>query len=94
VENIRRRSGADRQRRSRHKGGPKKVTDGGATPTREAVRDAIQLVKVDTLQGPISFDANGDLEDKTISVFQLRQDKSIPAGDPRQYHYIGVAPAT
>jgi len=72
----------------------RKVTDGGAAPTREAVRDAIQSVKVDTLQGPLSFDANGDLEDKTISVFQVRQDRSIPAGDPRQFHYIGVAPAT
>jgi branched-chain amino acid transport system substrate-binding protein len=71
----------------------RKVTDGGAAPTREAVRDAIQSVKVDALQGPVSFDANGDLEDKTISVFQIRQDKSIPADDLRQYHYIGVAPA-
>jgi hypothetical protein len=39
------------------------------------------------------FDANGDLQDKTISVFQIKQDKSIPAEDMRQYHYIGVAPA-
>jgi branched-chain amino acid transport system substrate-binding protein len=71
----------------------KKVTDGGAAPTREAVRDAIQAVKVSTLQGPVSFDANGDLEDKTISVFQIKQDKSLPAEDMRQYHYIGVAPS-
>ena len=71
----------------------KQVTDGGKAPTRAAVRDAIQAVKVNTLQGPVSFDANGDLEDKTISVFQIRQDKSIPADDMRQYHYIGVAPS-
>jgi branched-chain amino acid transport system substrate-binding protein len=71
----------------------KQVTDGGKEPTRAAVRDAIQGIRVSTLQGPVSFDANGDLEDKTISVFQIRQDKSIPADDMRQYHYIGVAPA-
>ncbi len=48
---------------------------------------------MNTLQGPVSFDANGDLQDKTISVFQIRQDKSIPADDMRQYHYIGAAPS-
>jgi branched-chain amino acid transport system substrate-binding protein len=71
----------------------KKATDDGAAPTRSAVRDAMQSVKVSTLQGPVSFDANGDLEDKTISVFQIKQDKSLPAEDMRQYHYIGVAPS-
>jgi branched-chain amino acid transport system substrate-binding protein len=71
----------------------KQVTDGGKEPTRDAVRDAIQAVKVNTLQGPVAFDANGDLQDKTISVFQIKQDKSIPAEDMRQYHYIGVAPS-
>lgn len=71
----------------------KNVTDGGKTPTRSAVRDAIQNVKVTTLQGPVAFDANGDLQDKTISVFQVRQDKSIPSDDMRQYHYIGPAPS-
>jgi branched-chain amino acid transport system substrate-binding protein len=72
----------------------KQVTEGGKEPTRAGVRDAIQSVKVDTLQGPVAFDANGDLQDKTISVFQIKQDKSFPADDMRQYHYIGVAPST
>jgi branched-chain amino acid transport system substrate-binding protein len=71
----------------------KQVTDAGKEPTRGAVRDAIQAVKVNTLQGPVSFDANGDLEDKTISVFQIKQDKSLPPDDMRQYHYIGAAPS-
>jgi branched-chain amino acid transport system substrate-binding protein len=71
----------------------KTVTDARKAPTRSAVRDAIQGIKVNTLQGPVSFDANGDLQDKTISVFQIRQDKSIPADDMRQYHYIGAAPS-
>jgi branched-chain amino acid transport system substrate-binding protein len=71
----------------------KQVTDAGKEPTRDAVRDAIQSVKVDTLQGPVAFDANGDLQDKTISVFQIRQDKSLSPEDMRQYHYLGVAPS-
>ncbi|MDR3530193.1 MAG: branched-chain amino acid ABC transporter substrate-binding protein [Rhodopila sp.] len=71
----------------------KQVTEGGKEPTRAAVRDAIQSIKVTTLQGPVSFDANGDLEDKTISVFQIKQDKNIPADDMRQYKYIGAAPS-
>jgi branched-chain amino acid transport system substrate-binding protein len=71
----------------------KQITDAGKEPTRDAVRDAIQAVKVNTLQGPVSFDANGDLQDKTISVFQIRQDKSLSPEDMRQYHYIGVAPS-
>ena len=66
---------------------------GGKALTRDAVRDAIQAAKVNTLQGPVAFDANGDLQDKTISVFQIKKDKSLPADDMRQYHYIGVAPA-
>jgi branched-chain amino acid transport system substrate-binding protein len=69
------------------------ITANGKEPTRSAMRDAIQSVKIDTLQGPIAFDANGDLMDKTISVFQIRQDTSIPADDMRQYHYVGAAPA-
>jgi branched-chain amino acid transport system substrate-binding protein len=71
----------------------KQITDAGKEPTRDAVRDAIQAVKATTLQGPVAFDANGDLQDKTISVFQIKQDKAIPADDMRQYHYIGVAPS-
>jgi branched-chain amino acid transport system substrate-binding protein len=69
------------------------ITANGKEPTRSAMRDAIQSVKIDTLQGPVAFDANGDLMDKTISVFQIRQDTSIPADDMRQYHYVGAAPA-
>jgi branched-chain amino acid transport system substrate-binding protein len=71
----------------------KQVTDGGKEPTRDAIRDAIQAVKVNTLQGPVSFDANGDLQDKTISVFQIKQNKDITPGDMANYHYIGVAPS-
>jgi branched-chain amino acid transport system substrate-binding protein len=71
----------------------KAASDDGKEPTRDAVRDAIQAVKVKTLQGPVSFDANGDLEDKTISVFQIKQNKDITPEDMANYHYIGTAPS-
>jgi branched-chain amino acid transport system substrate-binding protein len=61
--------------------------------SRDAVRDYIQSAKVKTLQGPISFDANGDLQDRTISVFQIKRDASHAADDMvHQYRYIGAAP--
>ena len=60
---------------------------------RDNVRDYIQSAKVDTMQGSISFDANGDLQDRTISVFQIKKDANYPGDDMvHQYHYIGVAP--
>jgi branched-chain amino acid transport system substrate-binding protein len=63
--------------------------------TRGGVRDYIQTAKVKTLQGMITFDANGDLQDRTISVFQIKKDVTYSADDMvHQYHYIGVAPQT
>jgi branched-chain amino acid transport system substrate-binding protein len=57
------------------------------------VRDYIQTSNVKTLQGPVSFDANGDLKDRTISIFQIKKDQNYAADDMvHQYHYIGVAP--
>ncbi|MGH7212417.1 MAG: branched-chain amino acid ABC transporter substrate-binding protein, partial [Acetobacteraceae bacterium] len=59
----------------------------------DTVRDAIQDAKVPTVQGVISFDQNGDIVDRTVSVFQVRKDTSKPLDDiEAQYHYIGVAP--
>ena len=41
----------------------------------------------------VAFDANGDLLDRAISVFQIRRDARYSADDMvRQYHYIGAAP--
>ena len=61
--------------------------------TREAVRDAIQTARVPTLQGVVSFDENGDLADRTISVFQIRHDDKYPLDDVlHQYRFIGTAP--
>jgi branched-chain amino acid transport system substrate-binding protein len=71
----------------------KRVAASGKPVTRSAVRDAIQTAKVPTIQGTVSFDANGDLADRTVSVFQIKQDKSGKPDDvSAQYHYIDVAP--
>jgi branched-chain amino acid transport system substrate-binding protein len=68
------------------------VAKSGAPVTRAAVRDAIQADKVDTLQGQISFDANGDLNSRVVSVFQVQQDTAYPVNDVvHQFKYIGVA---
>ena len=57
------------------------------------IRDAIQTADVPTIQGVISFDKNGDMKNRTVSVFQVRKDTSKPLDDVEaQFHYIGVAP--
>jgi branched-chain amino acid transport system substrate-binding protein len=71
----------------------KRVAASGKPVTREAVRDAIQTAKVPTIQGVVSFDANGDLADRTVSVFQIKKDTTKPLNDvSAQYKYIDVAP--
>jgi branched-chain amino acid transport system substrate-binding protein len=71
----------------------KKIAATGKPVTRDAVRDAIEKAKTPTLQGTVSFDANGDLLDRTVSVFQIKQDKSAKPDDmDKQYRYIAVAP--
>ena len=48
---------------------------------------------MDTLQGPISYDANGDMTSKVVSIFQARHEVAYPPGDVvHQFKYIGVAP--
>jgi branched-chain amino acid transport system substrate-binding protein len=71
----------------------KRVAASGKPVTRSAMRDAIQTAKVQTIQGTVSFDANGDLADHTVSVFQIVKDPSAKLNDmSKQYKYIGVAP--
>ena len=64
------------------------------TVDRTNLRDAIQKVDLKTtLIGPVEFDANGDLKNKVISVFQIKKDDKAPLDDPTaQYKYIGTAP--
>jgi branched-chain amino acid transport system substrate-binding protein len=67
----------------------------GTPVTRAAVRDAIQTTRLDTLQGPVSFDANGDLMSKTVSIYQVQYNAAFPVGDViHQFKYVGVAPET
>lgn len=70
------------------------VAESGARMDRVAVRDAIQSDKVETLQGPISFNAQGDLTNHIVSVFQVQRDPAYPVDDVvHQFKYIGVAPS-
>ena len=71
----------------------KRVAASGKPVTRENVRDAIQTAKVPTIQGTVSFDDNGDLADRTVSVFQIKKDAAKSLTDvSAQYKYIDVAP--
>jgi branched-chain amino acid transport system substrate-binding protein len=51
--------------------------------TRSNVRDAIQATKLNSIQGPIAYDENGDITNRTVSVYQWRDG---------EIKYIGVAP--
>jgi branched-chain amino acid transport system substrate-binding protein len=71
----------------------RRVAASGKPVTRDAVRDAIQTGKVPTIQGIVSFDENGDLADRTVSVFQIKKDPNGKMDDvSAQYHYIEAAP--
>jgi len=71
----------------------KRVSASGQEVNRDTVRDAIQTTKIDTLQGPVAFDENGDIVNKVISVFSITHDAKYPDDDMQhQYKYIGVAP--
>jgi branched-chain amino acid transport system substrate-binding protein len=70
-----------------------RVAQSGKEVTRDAVRDAIEVSKVKTLQGEVTFDENGDLKNKVISVFRITKDEKYPLDDIiHQYKYMGVAP--
>jgi branched-chain amino acid transport system substrate-binding protein len=72
----------------------KRVAAAGKPVNRVTVRDAIQATRMKTLQGEVSFDANGDLNQRIVSVFQVTHDTNYAPDDIlHQYKYIGVAPA-
>src|SRR3984885_4788549 len=52
----------------------KSVAASGKPVNRDNVREAIQASKVQTMQGEVSFDENGDLNNKIISVFKIVKD--------------------
>jgi branched-chain amino acid transport system substrate-binding protein len=71
----------------------KRVSASGQPVNRDTVRDAIQSTNINTLQGPVSFDENGDIVNKVISVFEIHHDTGAAEDDVQhQYKYIGVAP--
>jgi branched-chain amino acid transport system substrate-binding protein len=71
----------------------KRVARSGKPVNRHAVRDAIQATRLGTVQGLISFDANGDLVNKTVSLYQIIHNPKFADDDViHQYKYIGVAP--
>ncbi|MGH7095600.1 MAG: ABC transporter substrate-binding protein, partial [Stellaceae bacterium] len=73
----------------------KRVTASGKQVTRTAMRDAIQSSKVHTLQGVVSFDGNGDIENRVVSVFKCEKNDKYPLDDVlHQFKYLGVAPQT
>jgi branched-chain amino acid transport system substrate-binding protein len=57
----------------------------GMPITRQNVRDYAAQTNLATLQGVISFDENGDLKDKIVSVFQIKDGA---------YRFVGAAPQT
>ena len=72
-----------------------KIAATGKPVNRDSVRDAIQSGKFTTLQGAVSFDPNGDIESKIVSVFQCQKDDSLPLDDvSAQFKYVGVAPTS
>jgi len=73
----------------------KTIAASGKDVTRDAVRDAIQQSHAKTLQGEVSFDANGDIDNRVVSVFQITRNDKYPLDDVlHQYKYLGVAPAS
>jgi len=63
----------------------RRLVNDGMEITRDNVRDYAQQTNLPTLQGTISFDDNGDLKEKIISVFQVKDGL---------YKYVGAAPQT
>jgi len=71
----------------------KRVAESGKPVTRSNVRDAMQATNLKTLQGVVSFDENGDITDRTVSVFQYKHNPKFPDDDIiHQQQYLGPAP--
>jgi branched-chain amino acid transport system substrate-binding protein len=71
----------------------KRVAESGKSVTRSNVRDAMQTTNLKTLQGVVAFDENGDIKDRTVSVFQYKRNPNYPEDDViHQQVYLGPAP--
>jgi branched-chain amino acid transport system substrate-binding protein len=67
-----------------------RVERSGQLLNRANVRAAIQATNIQTLQGPISFDKNGDLQHPLISIFRVTHNTAYPEADLRQFKYVGT----
>jgi branched-chain amino acid transport system substrate-binding protein len=71
----------------------KRVAEAGKPVNRSNVRDAMQTTSLKTLQGVVSFDENGDIKDRTVSVFRYKKNPQYPDDDIiHQEQYLGPAP--
>jgi branched-chain amino acid transport system substrate-binding protein len=71
----------------------KRVAESGKEVNRSNVRDAMQTTNLKTPQGVVSFDENGDIKDRTVSVFQYKRNPKYPDDDTiHQQQYLGPAP--
>jgi branched-chain amino acid transport system substrate-binding protein len=71
----------------------KRVAESGKEVNRDSIRDAIQATKINTLQGEVAFDDNGDIKNRVVSVFKVTKDAAHPLDDlSHQFKYVGVAP--
>jgi branched-chain amino acid transport system substrate-binding protein len=66
------------------------VEKSGQPIDRPNVRAAIQATNIQTLQGPVSFDNNGDLQHPSISIFQVTHDSKYSDADLAQFKYVGT----
>ena len=72
----------------------KQITDAGKEPTRDAVRDAIQAVKVKHAAGPGRVRRQWRSAGQDDQRFPDQAEQGHPAPRIwRNYHYIGVAPS-
>jgi branched-chain amino acid transport system substrate-binding protein len=60
-----------------------RVVKAGKPVNKSSVREAIEKTKLNTLQGTIEYDENGDIKNKVVSAYQVKDGK---------FKYIGVAP--
>ena len=71
----------------------KRVAASGKPVNRDNIRDALQTSKTKTVQGEVSFDQNGDITNRIVSVYKITHDAKFPPDDVlHQYKYMGVAP--
>jgi branched-chain amino acid transport system substrate-binding protein len=73
----------------------KRVAEAGKPVNHDTVRDAIQEANLQTLQGVVSFDENGDIKNRIVSVFQCRHNPQFADDNVlQQFKYLGQAPGT